>query len=98
MALAVGDARYTSTDCGVLSPADRLPVPVAAAPRAVATLATPETGYATESVHVHSDVEVDAAPEPSPSEAFAVASSDHGLRGYWTKLVRFLGSDGSMNE
>jgi len=83
---------------GVLSPADRLPVPMAAAPRAEATLATPETGYATEPVHVHSDMEVVAPAEPQPSEAFAVASSDHGLRGYWTKLVRFLGSDGSMNQ
>ena len=43
---------------GVLSPADRLPVPVAAAPRAEVTLATPERGYATELVHVHSDMEV----------------------------------------
>jgi integrase len=83
---------------GVLSPADRLPVPVAAAPRAEVTLATPERGYATEPVRVHSDMEVVAPAGPSPSEPFAVASSDHGLRGYWTKLVRFLGSDGSMNE
>jgi hypothetical protein len=83
---------------GVLSPADRLPVPVAAAPRAEDTLASPERRYATESVQVHSDIEVVAPPEPSPSEAVAVESSNLGLRGYWTKLVRFLGSDGSMNE
>jgi len=71
---------------------------LAAARPAEVTLATPETGYATESVQVHSDIEVVAPPEPSPSEAVAVESSDLGLRGYWTKLVRFLGSDGSMNK
>jgi hypothetical protein len=83
---------------GVLSPADRLPAPGGAAPRTNDPHAIPETGYATETVQVHSDIESVATPEPSPVEAVAVVSSDHGFRGYWTKLVRFLGFDGSMNE
>lgn len=78
---------------GVLSPADRLPMPVVAAPRAEVVLATAETEYATEPVHVHSDMEVVAPTEPQAGEAFAVGSSNHGVRGYWTKLVRFFGSD-----
>lgn len=75
---------------GVFSPADRLPGAGAPAP--------PATGYATESVRTHPGEEPVAPPEPSPGEPVAVESSNQGLRGYWTKLVRFLGLGGSMNE
>jgi integron integrase len=66
---------------GVLSPADRLPGAAAPDP--------PARGYATESVRTHPGEEPVAPPEPSPGEPVAVESSNHDLRGYWTKLVRF---------
>lgn len=75
---------------GVLSPDDRLP---GAAPPAPS-----ETGYAAEPVRTHPGDERVAPPEPSPSEPAAVESSNQGLRGFWTKLVRFLGAGGSMSE
>ena len=75
---------------GMLSPADRLPGPTAPA--------RPATGYTTESVRTHPNDELVAPPEPSPSEPVAIESSNQGLRGYWTRLVRLLGRGGSMNE
>jgi hypothetical protein len=54
--------------------------------------------YQTETVRESSDIEPSQNPQPAQREEDALNSTDHGLRGYWTKLVRFLGSDRSMNR
>ncbi|MEO6487959.1 MAG: integron integrase [Thermoanaerobaculia bacterium] len=75
---------------GVLSPADRLRTMTAAPPQ--------EVEYGTETVRKSPDMEVLASAQPAQEEVVVPDSPDHGLRGYWTKLVRLFGSDRSMNE
>ncbi len=75
---------------GVLSPADRLQtLRIAPAPKPV---------YGTETVRESSQPDPATTEQPTPEEEVALGFANHGLRAYWTKLVRLFGSDRSMNE
>ena len=75
---------------GVLSPADRLQTRQIAPP--------PKPVYGTETVRVSGEPAPATTGQPTLEEEVAFKSTNHGLRGYWTKLVRLFGSDRSMNQ